>query len=233
MPTRLAFFLLAASVAAADDFKFEPTTARNMNGAYVMSPTPGGTPGKFPKQYADYPGGVEYYESYSPPMTTLYSQVWWSPLKPAPMPDAMVKKYAGKAMAIVGWEIDQVRRTPDGDVSVPISATYNHHYVSGVIGAKARFRKVVLSGEDDPLYPRVAAQSHGRVALDQEHYIVEELEAPTNGGDSYIQCSSANGGEYRKTYHGFPPGYALVVDSPTAWQATPHIVTEYTELWPM
>jgi len=34
----------------------------------------------------------------------------------------------GKGMAIVGWEIDQVRRTPQGDVSVPISASYNHHY---------------------------------------------------------------------------------------------------------
>merc|ERR1711871_1223866 len=79
----------------------------------------------------------------------------------------------------------------------------------------------MLNGTDDPLYPKVAAQSHGRVALDQEHYIVEELEAPTNGGDSHLQFSSANGGEYRKTYHGFPPGYALVVDSPTAWQVTP------------
>ena len=31
----------------------------NMNGPYVYSTTPGGTPGKLPAQYADWPGGVE------------------------------------------------------------------------------------------------------------------------------------------------------------------------------
>ena len=79
-------------------------------------------------------------------MTTLYSQVWWSPLAPAPFPPEIVAKYNGSAMAIVGWEIDQVRRLPSGeDVSVPISASYNHHYVAQVIGAGAAFEKVQLS----------------------------------------------------------------------------------------
>ena len=32
--------------------------------------------------------------------------------------------------------------------------------------------------------------------------------------------ASANGGEYRKSYHGFAPGHAVVVDSPTELQAT-------------
>lgn len=62
------------------------------------------------------------------------------------LPDEIVKKYNGSAMAIVGWEIDQVRRTPEGDVSVPISASYNHHYVSQMIGADASFRKVKVDG---------------------------------------------------------------------------------------
>ena len=76
-------------------------------------------------------------------MTTLYSQVWWSPLAPAPFPPEIVARYNGSAMAIVGWEIDQVRRLPNGeDVSVPISASYNHHYVAQMIGAGAQFRKV-------------------------------------------------------------------------------------------
>ena len=114
------------------------------------------------------------------------------------MPPAMVKKYAGKAMAIVGWEIDQVRRTPEGDVSVPISATYNHHYTAQVIGAKARFRKVMLSGPEDKYAAEVEAQSHGHVAWDQPHYVVEELEKPSNGGATSQAFSSANGGEYRK-----------------------------------
>ena len=65
---------------------FAPSSSDNMNGAYPMSTTPGGTPGKFPRRFADYPGGAEHYDVYSPPMTTLYSQVWWSPLAPTPLP---------------------------------------------------------------------------------------------------------------------------------------------------
>lgn len=125
-------------------------------------------------------------------------QVWWSPLAPAPFPDELVKKYAGKAMAVLGWEIDQVRKTPDGDVSVPINAQYNHHYVASMIGAGARYKKVMLSGPDDPNYEAVRKASHGMVALDQPHYIIEELEEPKiRGASSNTVCSSANGGEYR------------------------------------
>ena len=41
---------------------------------------------------------------------------------------------------------------PNGeDVSVPISASYNHHYNLNVIGAASRFKKVSLSGPDDPV----------------------------------------------------------------------------------
>ena len=42
----------------------------NMNGPYVYSTTPGGTPGKLPAQYSDWPGGVESFDVLTPPMTT-------------------------------------------------------------------------------------------------------------------------------------------------------------------
>jgi len=61
---------------------FEPSSSDNMNGEYVFSSTPNGVPGKFPKQYKDYPGGVEAYDAYSAPISTRYSQVWWQPLPP-------------------------------------------------------------------------------------------------------------------------------------------------------
>ena len=149
---------------------FHPSSEPNMNGDYVFSQTPGGTPGKFPKKFSDYPGGVEMHDAYSPPMTTRYSQVWWSPLAPTPFPDAMVKKYAGKKMAIVGWEIDQVMRTPQGDISVPISAHYNHHYVAQVIGAGSQFTKAKLS-PGDPRAAELKAMSHGRVDWTQEQCV--------------------------------------------------------------
>jgi len=191
-----------------------------MNGDYVFSTTPGGKAGLFPKQYKDYPGGVESYDVYSPPITTLYSQVWWKPLETIPMPEEMVKKYNGTGMAIVGWEIDQVRRTPNGDVSVPISASYNHHYTSQLIGAGARFRKIMLDGPDDPRAAGLRSCSgHGMLNWDQPQYVVEEVKESELPQRQVF--SSANGGEYRKSYHGFAPGYALVIDSPTSFQITP------------
>ena len=108
--------------------EFRATEQDNMNGQYVFSPSTMKNRSLFPEQYKDYPGGVESFDAYSPPITSLYSQVFWTSLHPTALPEEMVKKYAGKSMAIVGWEIDQVRRTPKGDVSVPISAAYNHHY---------------------------------------------------------------------------------------------------------
>lgn len=201
---------------------FVPSQQDNMNGEYPIGQTPGGKPGLFPKQYKDYPGGVESFDVYTPPMTTLYSQVWWQPLAPVDLPSDIVKKYNGSAMAIVGWEIDQVRRTPDGDVSVPISACYNHHYVSVMIGAEARFRKVVAHGHDHPLAEKLMKQSGcGHVPWGEPQYLVEGPSRSVRGHPTSQQTSNGNGGEFRKTYHGFPPGYALVVDSPTAFQVSP------------
>ena len=206
---------------------FVATTQENMNGIYPFSTTPDapGPPGKMPKHFSDYPGGVEAFDVYSPPMSTLYSQVWWRALAPTSLPDDIIARYNGSGMAIVGYEIDQVRRTPEGDVSVPISATYNHHYVAHMVGAGARFREVHLTGPDDPLAAEVRRQSgHGKIQYDQRHYLVEELRARPSGGGRgsgrrpvHQMFSSGNGGEYRKTFHGFAPGYALVVDSPTAF----------------
>ena len=102
----LALFASGVEAHAVPHFEnFQASKLDNMNGDYVFSTTPGGTPGLFPKRYRDYPGGVESFDLYSPPMTTLYSQVWWSPLAPVSLPEDVVKRYAGKGMAIVGWEM--------------------------------------------------------------------------------------------------------------------------------
>lgn len=205
---------------------FAPSNENNMNGNYVFSTTPNGIPNKFPKQYKDYPGGAEFYDAYSAPITTRYSQVWWQPLPPTKLPADMVQKYANKKMAIIGWEIDQVvkGKTSKEDVSVPISASYNHHYVSHIVGAGASFQKIYLDGPNDPRAKELAKHSgHGMISVDQPQYIVEQgkSEKQKQQQPSVQTFSSSNGGEYRKTYHGFPPGYALVVHSPTEFQLTP------------
>ena len=208
---------------------FAPTNEPNMNGDFVISTTPGATPGLFPKQYKDYPGGVEFYDVLSPPITTLYSQVWWAPLAPVDFPAEMVQKYAGKDMAIVGWEIDQVRVLPDGtQQSVPISATYNHHYNAQIIGANAKFKKVYLTGPDDPHAAELLKASHGMLNYDQPHYVPQErFDAKQQNsksaavGANSIFVTSANGGEYRKSFHGYAPGHANVIHSPTQLQVSP------------
>ena len=52
-------------------------------------------------------------------------------------------------MAVVGFEADQVRRTPQGDVSVPITVAYNHHYGARLIGKGSRMEKVRRSETAD------------------------------------------------------------------------------------
>merc|ERR1719401_3225377 len=127
-----------------------------MNGRYLLSQTPGGhqTQQRFPQQFKDYPRGVRYFDVYSEPIETLYSQVFWKGLEPTRLPEEVVQRYAnGRAMAVVGFELDQVRKTPEGDVSVPINAAYNHHFGSNMIGAGVRFEKIVPVGPKDPRLP--------------------------------------------------------------------------------
>jgi hypothetical protein len=61
---------------------------------------------------------------YSPPITSLYSQVFWTGLDPVDLPADIVKRYDGVGMAVVGFEVDQVRKGagPNGeDISLPIN----------------------------------------------------------------------------------------------------------------
>lgn len=105
-------------------------------------------------------------------------------------------------MAIVGWEIDQVRKGvgPNGtDISVPISASYNHHYGVSIIGASARYKKVLLEGPDDPRAVEVMKMgAHGHIQWDQPQYIVEQVKESASGHPVHAFATSANGGEYRK-----------------------------------
>lgn len=107
-------------------------------------------------------GSAEYFEMYVGPITSLYSQVWWTGLPKAFLPKDIVQRFVrtpticnsafhgllstvesrliagcgcfqeGKGMAIIGYEVDQVRKKGDKDVdgsilqedvSVPINVS--------------------------------------------------------------------------------------------------------------
>ena len=62
----------------------------------------------FSTQSADYDGGVEYFDVYSPEIRTRYSQVFWTMMDAVPLPPDLVARFDGKVMAITGSEMDQV-----------------------------------------------------------------------------------------------------------------------------
>ena len=91
--------------------------AKNMNqgGAYKIANSD-----TFDTEYAD---DREYFEVYSKPIKTLYSQVHWVSHFNIPLPQDIIDRFdGGKIMAVTGYEVDQVRRLESGEeVSVPIT----------------------------------------------------------------------------------------------------------------
>ena len=106
----------------------------NMNGEYTYTRTPHAPSGTFSTNWSEYnnsKGGVEFFEVHLGPITTLYSQVWWKALPAVPLPPELAKRFDDKAMAVIGYEVDSVRKGagPNGeDVSVPVNMAYNHHH---------------------------------------------------------------------------------------------------------
>jgi len=153
---------------------------------------------------------VEFFELYAGPITTRYGEVFWQGLPPVPLPPDIVSRFDNKAMAIVGYEEDQVLRV-DGqpDKPVPINAVYNHHYVAWMMGKHATMVK--LDGKD--------RSKTGHPLLMQSYALNDP------NPDSRIPTShcfgEGNGGEMRKSYHGFPKGMAQLIDSPSYFVMTP------------
>ena len=116
-------------------------TDENMNGEYLLAQTPRGH-GNWTTNFKDYPGGVESFTFYAGPINSTYSEVFWTSLPEVNLPAEIVKRCKGKAMAIVGFESDQVRRTPDGDVSLPINLAVRP-YLS-VVSTQFHLKAVLL-----------------------------------------------------------------------------------------
>lgn len=188
----------------------------NMNGKYHLTPTPN-APGTFPTEWSEYPGGVEYFEVYHGPIKSVYSEVFWTTLS-NDLPKDIVDRFDGKAIAIVGLEMDQVRRTDQGDVSVPITLAYNHHHDTAVVGANAHLEKMKRDMSD----PRFANAGRKYIRLDKGMAWVAVEDKPTASGlPSSAMFSDGNGGEYRKTFHALAPPYAQVVESPRSLSGSP------------
>ena len=94
---------------------------------------------------------------------------------------------------------------------------YNHHFESQMIGKSAKWEKVKVKPWETP------QDVHGHGAPNnKETWVAVSADAskPLTHGHG-AAFGGANGGEYRKSFHGYPPGTAQLIDSPTSFVATP------------
>mmetsp|Transcript_14429 Transcript_14429/g.36058 ORF Transcript_14429/g.36058 Transcript_14429/m.36058 type:complete len:1135 (+) Transcript_14429:342-3746(+) len=96
--------------------------ASNMNGEYELDDAAKDFETSFAKR------GMEFFDVYSPVIATRYAEVYWTELGNLELPVEIRKRFEDGAIAITGYEHDQVF-ADDLEKSVPFSWAYNHHYV--------------------------------------------------------------------------------------------------------
>lgn len=157
----------------------------------------------------------EFFEVYTPAIRTRYSEVFWRLVDLVPLPPHIVQRFRNKTMAIIGYEADQVRRTEAGDVPVPVTWAYNHHYMAWLLNNHTEMVKVKATPE---------AMKNGHSHGASEYWTVAPKgTAPPSSEDIAVSqfFSEGNGGEWRMSYHGYPKGYAQLIDSPHAFSINP------------
>mmetsp|Transcript_56578 Transcript_56578/g.137387 ORF Transcript_56578/g.137387 Transcript_56578/m.137387 type:complete len:937 (+) Transcript_56578:126-2936(+) len=194
---------------------------------------------------------AEYFDVYSPKIKSLYSQVYWADMEPVKLPQHIIDRFdhdQNKTMAIVGYEIDQVvvgggaaaASGDEEDVPVPITHAYNHHYMAYMYDSRQgqMVRKTI------PPDLKHKTMAHGLdTMLSFEYHIDDESDSSSSSSSSYANennkkiknrkknpsqfvphaqvFSEGNGGEMRLSYHGYPKGYAQLIQSPDTFQVTP------------
>ena len=207
-----------------------PGAPGNMNGAYrVASGAKQNVP--FNTDYAS--KGSEYFDVWAPEIATLYAQNFWTDQHNNALPAAIVARFAGKTIAITGYEQDQVMVTPTGqpgahpekDVSVPINWAYNHHYMAWMTGADAELVRVPATADDAPTQPSDGNLGSSSAAEPHSKWAARDKPSAAARADTAIPTShmfsEGNGGESRRSFHGYPAGYAQLLHSPQTWHITP------------
>jgi hypothetical protein len=145
---------------------------------------------------------LQFFDVYSEAMTTVYSETYWAMQDHIPLPADIVARFANKTMAMVGYESDQVYKTDQGEVPVPIFRSYNHHYCAYLKNDLQVELVKVRTPEGDM---QARAMSHGS----PYHYAIKPRPGARLLRDhagvvlpNSQFISEGNGGEYRKSYHG-------------------------------
>jgi hypothetical protein len=211
--------LTAAAVASA--------TIMNQGGVPYEISNPAPT-GKYSTDFEKNAGGkVDFFDVYGE-VQTKYSQVYWTRNAPINLPKELVERFKGKTMAITGYEVDQVTHTgpetgstthgdilggfscypscEETDKSVPIYHAYNHHYFSWLTGTNSEYyKRDVPDKVPNPTYTGFRTKEG----------------APKDLPPSNIVFKENPGGEFRKSYHGYPAGFAQLIYEPNQWVVEP------------
>lgn len=191
------------------------TNSENMNGnVYDISNRDFRSSVKFPTVFSGINSSYEYFDVYSPPITSRYADVYWTMMNPVRLPENIVNRFNGKTMAMVGYEHDQVFKTEQGDVSVPITWAYNHHYEGYLLGPKSILKNVSQNSRDNEDYGQY---NHGSKAL----WKAISLTNSKNDIPIFQFISEGNGGESRMSFHGYPSGFAQLIHSPQFFSIQP------------
>eukprot|EP00322_Chrysochromulina_rotalis_P000677 CAMPEP_0115847920 /NCGR_PEP_ID=MMETSP0287-20121206/10641_1 /TAXON_ID=412157 /ORGANISM="Chrysochromulina rotalis, Strain UIO044" /LENGTH=898 /DNA_ID=CAMNT_0003301789 /DNA_START=6 /DNA_END=2702 /DNA_ORIENTATION=+ len=193
---------------------------QNLNGRYsVASVDQVGVP--FNDDFAS--KGHEFFDVWAPEIATTYGQSFWTDQHDQPLPKHILERFKGKVIAITGYEQDQVLVSPVGqpgvnpdlDVSVPINWAYNHHYMMWMTGKHSQLRQAKAGAGADDVSAHGAPIKWMAVEKPSAH-----LRANPDIPTSHF-FSEGNGGESRKSFHGYPAGFAQLIDSPEVWHVTP------------
>jgi hypothetical protein len=158
----------------------------------------------------------EFFEVYSPPIKTLYSQVFWKMQEAVPLPNDIQERFADKIMAVTGYEVDQVRITSGGgEKSIPITWAYNHHY-GAYLSNSNKTRLVKRKAGKERMYMNHNSNEYWTAELIDNADAADESDIPL-----HIFFSEGNGGEFRLSYHGYPKGYAQLIESPDTFSCNP------------
>jgi hypothetical protein len=208
------------------------TASQNLNGArYGVANAP-----LLGRNFSLLSRSSQFVDVYTPVISSLYSQVNWSPHGVA-LPADLVAAFAGRVMNIIGYEFDIIRPAdlakpcvpstsekpvPCQRSSVPSYEQYNHHYGTTVNGRGTMHVKTGL-----PHTGTMASSHSGNI--DGWALITDEDEAPrTMPGIAHGAASQllmmGNGAESRHTLKVYPQGYGALVGSPSSMTINPMII---------
>jgi hypothetical protein len=125
-------------------------------------------------------------------------------------------------MLWMNYEFDQVIQNKDGtETPVPVTWSYNHHYSARVVGKLAKMYRQPVSGPADPLAKNAGHLSGAYQGMPASVWLAEAPADPSPNSTipAIVDFDEANGGEWRKSFHGYPHGYAQLVESPVGFRA--------------